>query len=170
MTEKPSTQRTLVVFKPDSVQRGIVGEILSRFERVGLKIVGAKMVCPSKEMLQHHYEDIGKMISRRGENAFNMTVDYLMQGPVIAIVLEGIKAVEVVRKLVGTTEPMTAGIGTIRGDYAHMTFDYADQAGRSLPTLVHASGNQEEAEQEVSLWFAESEMYDYQVLHEKYTR
>ena len=115
-------ERTLIIFKPDSVSRGIVGEILSRFERAGLKIVGAKMLQPGREQYYHHYEDISKMISRRGEEAFELTVKMMTEGPVIAFVLEGVEAVDLVRKMVGSTEPKSALPGTIRGDYAHMSF------------------------------------------------
>ena len=98
-------QRTLVLFKPDTVQRGLVGEILNRFERVGLKIVATKMIAPNKEHYYKHYEEIGKMVTRRGEQAFNVTLEMMVQGPVIAMVFEGVEAVALVRKLVGPTEP-----------------------------------------------------------------
>ncbi len=163
-------QKTLIIFKPDAVQRGIVGEILTRFERVGLKIVGVKMLSPTKDQLFHHYETIGKMISRRGQKTFDVTVDFMMQGPVIIMVLEGIDAVELVRKMVGTTEPKSAQAGTIRGDYSHISFDYADSEGISIPNVIHASGNIEEAEEEVDYWFADSELNNYHALHEKFTR
>ena len=110
-------ERTLVVFKPDAVQRGIVGEILTRFERVGLKIVGTKMLSPDREHYYTHYEEIGKMVTRRGSKAFNVTLDFMTQGPVIAMVFEGVEAVSLVRKLVGGTEPKSSAPGTIRGDY-----------------------------------------------------
>lgn len=170
MVSQKSIQKTLIIFKPDAVQRGIVGEILTRFERVGLKIVGAKMLAPTRDQYYEHYENIGKMVSRRGKKAFDVTVDFMLQGPVIAMVLEGIDAVALVRKLVGTTEPKTAEVGTIRGDYSHISFDYADATGKSTPNLIHASGNPEEAEQEVNYWFADSELYEYKALHEKFTR
>ena len=142
-------ERTLVLFKPDSVQRGIVGEILTRFERVGLKIVGTKMIFPDKEHYHKHYEGIGKMVTRRGEKAFDMTLDFMIQGPVIAMIFEGVEAVELVRKIVGGTEPKTAMPGTIRGDYSHMSFGYADAKGKGIPNLIHASGNRQEAEEEI---------------------
>lgn len=138
-------ERSLVVCKPDAVQRGIVGEILQRFERVGLKIVGMKMVMPNEDQYRAHYEDIGKMITRRGEQAFRYNLNYMMTGPVIAIVLEGVEAVPLVRKIVGPTEPKSAEMGTIRGDYSHMSFGYSDAKGMGVPNLVHASGNAEEA-------------------------
>jgi len=94
-------QRTLVLCKPDAIQRGIVGEIIQRFERVGLKIVGIKMVAPDAELYEKHYEEIGKLITRRGEQTFRYNLNYMLTGPVIAICLEGIEAVELVRKIVG---------------------------------------------------------------------
>ncbi|MDO4978887.1 MAG: nucleoside-diphosphate kinase [Candidatus Saccharibacteria bacterium] len=168
--EEDFIQRTLVVCKPDAVQRGIVGEILQRFERVGLKIVGMKMVSPDQDLYKKHYEDIGQLITRRGEQTFKYNLDYMMTGPVIAICLEGIEAVPLVRKIVGPTEPKAADMGTIRGDFAHMSFGYSDSKGVGVPNLVHASGSPEEAVQEVSLWFTEAELYDYEDLNEKYTR
>lgn len=163
-------EKTLVIFKPDSVQRGIVGEILTRFERVGLKIVATKMITPTREHYYHHYEEIGKMVSRRGEHAFSVTLDFMMTGPVIAMVFEGIEAAELVRKLVGPTEPKSAEMGTIRGDYSHMSFGYANVEDKGVPNLIHASGDAEEAEREIAHWFSDDEIYRYQALHEKYTR
>ena len=96
---KDYIQRTLVVLKPDTVQRGIIGEVIQRFERVGLKIVGMKMVMPDEHLYRQHYEDIGQMITRRGEQVFRYNVDYMMTGPVIAMVLEGVEAQPLVRKL-----------------------------------------------------------------------
>lgn len=168
--EKDYIQRSLVVLKPDTVQRGIIGEVIQRFERVGLKIVGMKMVMPDENLYRTHYEDIGKMISRRGEQTFRYNVEYMMTGPVIAIVLEGVEAVPLVRKIVGPTEPKSAEMGTIRGDFSHMSFGYSDAKGTGVPNLVHASGNTEEAEKEINLWFNGNELYDYSDLNEKYTR
>ena len=135
------TERTLIIFKPDAVQRGIVGEILTRFERVGLKIVATKMIAPTKEHYYRHYEEIGQMITRRGKDKFDVTLEMMVQGPVIAMVLEGVEAVQLVRKLVGTTEPKSAAPGTIRGDYSHMSFGYADECQKGVPNLIHASGD-----------------------------
>ena len=163
-------QRTLIIFKPDAVQRGIVGEILSRFERVGLKIVATKMVNPDKDKYYHHYEGISKMISRRGQKTFDMTLKFMTSGPVIAMVLEGVEAVPLVRKMVGSTEPMAADMGTIRGDYAHISFGYADAHDEGVPNLIHASGNPEEADAEVSYWFKPEEIQMYHTLSEKFTR
>lgn len=163
-------EQTLIVFKPDAVQRGIVGEILMRFERVGLKIVGAKMVQPSEEHFFKHYEDIGKMISRRGKKTFEITLELMQSGPVIAFVLEGIEAVGLVRKMVGTTEPKSAAPGTIRGDYSHMSFGHADKHGVGVPNLIHASGDPAEAKEEIAHWFTEEELFPYETVHEKYTQ
>jgi nucleoside-diphosphate kinase len=167
---KELVQRTLILFKPDAVQRGIVGEILTRFERVGLKIIGTKMIFPSKEHYYKHYEGIGKMVTRRGEKAFDMALEFMTQGPVIAMVFEGVEAVELVRKLVGGTEPKSALPGTIRGDYSHMSFGYADEHNVGIPNLIHASGSVEEAKQEIEHWFADHEIYDYHSPREKFTR
>lgn len=163
-------QRTLILLKPDALQRGIVGEIITRFERAGLKMIGIKMLSPDKEQYHKHYEDISKMITRRGQKAFDVTLEFMMSGPVIAVVLEGINAVSLVRKMVGTTEPKEALPGTIRGDYAHISFDYANSKGTSIPNLIHASGDEAEAKQEISLWFSESELLAYQLAHEAYIR
>lgn len=165
-----SVQRTLVVFKPDAVQRGVVGEILERFERVGLKIVSIKMASPDRDHYDTHYEGIGQLRTRRGEKAFDLALNLMMQGPVIAMVLEGVEAVELVRKLVGPTEPKSAQPGTIRGDYSHMSFGYADEAGVGIPNLIHASGDVDEAVREIAHWFSEDELYDYQATNEKFTR
>ncbi len=167
---KTSVEKTLIVFKPDAIQRGIVGEILTRFERVGLKIVATKMIAPTREHFYKHYEEIGKMITRRGQDKFDITLEMMVQGPVIAMVLEGVEAVELVRKLVGTTEPKSALPGTIRGDFSHMSFGYADNESKGIPNLIHASGDQDEAQQEIDHWFSDEELYDYRALHEKFTR
>ena len=167
---KNEIQRTLVLFKPDAVQRGIVGEILTRFERVGLKIVATKMIKPDREGFYDHYEKIGKLETRKGEHTMNVTVDFMMQGPIIAAVFEGVEAIEVVRKLVGPTEPKSAMPGTIRGDYSHISFGYANSVDKSIPNLIHASANEEEAEKEVGFWFSDNEIYEYKALSEKYTR
>ena len=163
-------QQTLVVFKPDAVQRGIVGEILQRFERVGLKIVAMKMVMPNKEHYYHHYEDIGKMISRRGNMAFEENLAYMSQGPVIAMVLEGVEAVDLVRKISGPTEPKAADMGTVRGDYSHISFGYSNSKKIGVPNLIHRSGDIDEAKQEISHWFKPEEIQSYSTVNEKFMR
>ncbi|HLB66389.1 MAG TPA: nucleoside-diphosphate kinase [Candidatus Saccharimonadales bacterium] len=163
-------EQTLIIFKPDAVKRGIVGEILSRFERAGLKIVGCKMVQPDNEHYHKHYEGISKMVSRRGQTAFDVTLAMMQEGPVIACVLEGVKAVSLVRKMVGDTEPEKAAPGTVRGEYAHMGFEHANKEKIGVPNIVHASGSVEEAKQEISHWFSQSELFEYETVHEYYTQ
>ncbi len=165
-------EQTLIIFKPDAIERGLVGEILSRFEKAGLKIVATKMVKPTKEHLEEHYEDIGKLKTRRGEKAFNITIELLQESPLIAIVLEGVEAVALVRKMVGATEPKTAAPGTIRGDYAHLSFAHADDEDIQsyLPNLLHASGDEKDAKAEIAHWFSKEEIFKYSVMHEKYTQ
>lgn len=163
-------ERTLIILKPDTVQRGLVGEILSRFEKVGLKIVGIKMMSPDTQHYHHHYENISKMASRRGQKALDVTLDLMQAGPVITIVLEGIEAISLVRKLTGTTEPKAAQPGTIRGDYAHISLDHANKIGVGIANVVHASGNAEEAKQEIEHWFSDDELFEYETVHEKFTQ
>ena len=163
-------ERTLVILKPDAMQRALVGEIITRFERVGLKIVAAKVVRPSEEQYYHHYETIGKMISRRGQEAFDVTLAFMQEGPVMAMVLEGVEAVSLVRKMVGTTEPKQAQPGTIRGDYSHISINYANSRGMSVPNLIHASGDLQEAKQEVAHWFKDDEIFEYEAVHDKFTK
>lgn len=163
-------QRTLVVLKPDSVGRSITWEIISRFERAWLHIVGMKMLRPDKDFLFHHYETIGTMVTRHGEKIFDDTVKTMMRSPIVAIVLEGVEVVEYVRKIVWSTEPKGAAPGTIRGDYAHMSYGYANQIGIGIPNLVHASGNAEEAEREIAHRFTSEELFEYDPLHILFTR
>lgn len=170
MSSDNQAEQTLVIFKPDAVQRGIVGEILTRFERVGLKIVGMKMISPTREQFYDHYETIGGVITRRGEETFNRVLDTMLEGPVIATVLEGVESIELVRKMIGSTEPKSAAAGTIRGDYSHISYKYADSVGRATPNIIHASADEKEAKQEIDHWFADSELHTYCNLCEKFTR
>lgn len=163
-------QKTLIVLKPDAVARGIVGDILSRFERAGLKIVGLKMVAPSEEHYHHHYENIGQLISRRGEDVYRRNADFMMTGPVIAAVLEGVEAVATVRKMVGETEPHKAAPGTIRGDYAHMTIQHSNDKAGGLPNLIHASADANEAKAEIEHWFKPDELHEYKTAHQHLTQ
>ncbi len=165
-----SIERSLIVFKPDAVQRGIVGEILARFEKVGLKIVGAKMINPDTAFYHHHYEKIGTMITRHGQEIFDTTVAMMQEGPVVAFVLEGIDAVGVIRKMVGATESKSALPGTIRGDYSHMSYAHANEAKIGLPNILHASGDSAEAKLEIAHWFSEGELFSYEAPHEKFTQ
>jgi nucleoside-diphosphate kinase len=163
-------ERTLIIFKPDAVQRGVVGEILSRFEKVGLKIIGMKMVQPDKDHYFHHYETIGKVISRRGQEKFDALLELMSEAPVIAVVLEGVEAASLVRKMVGATEPKSAPPGTIRGDYAHMSYAHADTQKLAVANIIHASGDADEAKLEVAHWFSPSELFEYENVHEKFTQ
>ncbi len=152
-------EKTLVLLKPDAINRGLVGEILHRFERTGLKIIGLKMVWSDKDTAMKHYtEDLAK---RRGEKVRELMIKMIMSGPIVAIAIEGIEAVEVVRKMVGATEPKQAAPGTIRGDYAHVSYNYADANEIAVFNLIHASASAEEGTQEISVWFNDFELQDY---------
>ncbi len=160
-------ERSLVLLKPDAVDRGLVGEIVSRFERAGLKIAGLKMVWPKAEQAAKHYtEDLAK---RRGEAVRNLMIELISSGPIIAIALEGVEAVELVRKMVGATEPKSAAPGTIRGDYSHVSFKHADSKSIGVYNLIHASGSSEEAVEEVKVWFTPEELHDYKPGYTKHT-
>ena len=160
-------ERTLVLLKPDAVDRGLVGEIIQRFERVGLKIAGLKMVWPKKEHAAKHYtEDLAK---RRGQHVRDLMIEMLTSGPVVAMVLEGVEAVEIVRKMVGTTEPKAAAPGTIRGDYSHVSFKHADEKKIGVFNLVHASGDAKDAAAEIPVWFTPEELHDYKPGYTKHT-
>jgi nucleoside-diphosphate kinase len=163
-------ERTLVILKPDAVQRGIVGEIISRFERAGFKIVGAKMLKPNYEHYYEHYEGIGTLKSRKGEEIFESQLASMQEGPVIAMVIEGVETVETVRKMVGGTEPKSALPGTIRGDFAHASYGAAASVGKGVGNIVHASADQSEAKKEIAHWFTSEEIYDYEAVHEKFTQ
>lgn len=161
-------ERTLVLLKPDAVQRSLTGEIISRFERAGLKIVGMKLIQIEKDFAARHYtEDIAV---RKGEQVRSWLIDYIVEGPVLAIVLEGVEAIEFVRKLGGPTDPKSAMPGTIRGDFAHVSYSHADKLKIPIRNLIHASGNKEDAEREIKLWFSESELFNYKTVHEHLTQ
>jgi len=158
-------ERTLIVVKPDGVQRSLVGRLIQRFEDVGFKIVGMKMVWIDADFAKKHYFDLAE---RRGEHVLKNMVDLMTEGPVVAVVLEGVEAVENVRRIVGSTEPKSAAPGTIRGDFAHHSFAYTDEKGQGIRNLIHASGNLEEAKQEVALWFEDKEIHDYSTDQQKH--
>ena len=163
-------EQTLVIFKPDAVQRGIVGSIITRFENAGYKIIAMKMISPDYEHYHKHYEDIGTLKTRKGEQVFESTLSGMLDGPVIAMVLEGVEAVEGVRKMVGDTEPKKALPGTIRGDYAHMTYGSASTTGKGVSNIVHASADKDEAAKEVAHWFKPEEVHVYESVHQKFTQ
>jgi len=156
-------EQTLVLLKPDAVKRGLMGRVISRFEDAGLKVVGSKMVLINEEFGKKHYYDIA---ARRGEKVLQVLLKFMTTGPVMALCLEGVNAVEVVRKLVGGTEPKSALPGTIRGDFAHMSYADADGQNKAIENLIHASGNAEEAKQEIALWFKAEELHSYKTAQE----
>lgn len=157
----------MVLLKPDALQRGIVGEIMHRFERVGAKMVGLKMLVSDKDAAMSHYtEDLSR---RRGEHVRRMMIERLISGPIVAIVYEGIEIVEVVRKLVGTTEPKVATPGTIRGDFSHDSFTNSDAKKSALLNLIHASSSPEEAQVEIAVWFKPEELVDHKPSYTKHT-
>jgi len=160
-------QRTLILLKPDALDRGIVGEIITRFERVGAKIIGLKMLLSSKDTAKLHYTD--DLAKRRGEKVRELMINMLTSGPIVAIALEGVEMVEVARKMVGETEPKSAAPGTIRGDYAHVSFAYADKKNIGVFNLIHASGSPEEAETEIAVWFKPEELVSHKPGYTKYT-
>ncbi len=191
----PKEEKTLVIIKGDGVQRGLVGKIISRFERIGLKIKALKMVWPSENLINRHYdpsnvewlEDLGKKAIKGyekrgvkiekepieiGRHVQQNLLKYLSAGPVVAFVLQGANTVEIVRKLVGSTDPLSAAPGTIRGDYSLDSYQMSDKDDRTLRNLIHASGTPEEAKKEIEIWFDESELHNYtapydEVIYEK---
>lgn len=155
-------EKTLLLIKPDGVKRGLIGEFIKRFEQRGLKIVGMKMIWIKKSFARKHYAAHVK------KSFYKKLEDFVTSGPVVAIVVQGIHAVEAVRKIVGATEPKSAEMGTIRADFAHISYAYADTKGIVIKNLVHASGTPEEAAVEINLWFKPEEIYDYKTVHEEH--
>ena len=143
-------QRTLVLLKPDAVNRRLIGEIIARFERKGLKIVAMKMLWVSRELAEKHYE------MHRGKPFYESLLDYITSSPVVAMVIEGEQAIEVVRKMMGKTNGIEAEPGTIRGDYSLNIQN----------NLVHGSDSEESAKREISLFFRDEEIYDYRLVDE----
>jgi nucleoside-diphosphate kinase len=160
-------EKTLILLKTDALDRGITGEIISRFERLGVKIVGLKMLVSSKEMAERHYTD--DLAKRRGEEVRKRMINMLTSGPIIAMVLEGVEIIEVARKIVGGTEPKSAAPGTIRGDYAHVSFKYADEKNIGIYNLIHASASPAEAEVEINVWFKPEELVLRKPSYTKFT-
>ncbi len=184
-------ERTLVIIKPDGVQRSLIGEIIKRYEQVGLKLVGLKLVLPTEELAKAHYmvggeqwlEDVGKKAMAAyekkgdkspfnsprecGEAVLARNAKYLSAGPVVAMVWQGNQAVPLVRKLTGGTEPLTSDIGTIRGDFTLDSYSLADTASRSVRNLIHASGTVEEANKEIAIWFKPAELINYRLIAEE---
>jgi nucleoside-diphosphate kinase len=156
-------ERSLVLLKPDAIDRGLTGEIIQRFERVGLRIVGMKLLRPTESHASSHYTE--DLAIRRGEHVRKMMIDMLLSGPVLAICLEGVESVELIRKMIGSTEPKSAAPGTIRGDYSHVSYKHADSTGLGIYNLVHASGSVEEAKTEIAVWFKPEELLENHVPH-----
>jgi nucleoside-diphosphate kinase len=176
-------ERTLVLIKPDGVQRALVGEVVGRLERVGLKIVGMKFLLPTKDQAHKHYvkneaeiEALGNRSiegkrksgietnenpKELGQRIINRLVAFLSAGPIAALVLEGNRSVAIIRKLVGSTEPLQSDVGTIRGDYTIDSYALADEGDRAVRNLIHASANVEEADYEIKVWFKDEELINY---------
>jgi len=185
----PKTERTLVIVKPDGVQRSLVGEMISRYERIGLKLVGIKMLIPTPEIVEKHYlsdpnwkmnvgvktlaayEKKGETPPSNdplviGETIFEMVKTYITSGPVIPMVWEGVHAVEIVKKITGGTEPRTSDVGTIRGDYMLDSYPLSDGDKRAVRNLVHISSKAEDVAIEIPTWFAPEELLEYRHIQE----
>jgi nucleoside-diphosphate kinase len=156
--------RTFVALKPDAVKRGIVGDIISQIEDAGFKIMGMKMVQATDQLLEQHYEE------HVDKPFYDGLAEYMKQGPIVALTVEGVHAVENLRKIVGDTDASDAHPATIRGKYAHMSMDHADGAGRLYKNIIHASATEEEAEKEIGIWFSEEELHEYENTFEEEVR
>lgn len=185
----PKKERTFVIIKPDGVQRSLIGEIVKRFERTGLKFVALKMLVATEEQCWSHYNKNDEWFAKKGakivadlqaagmpiekealeygKDIIKQLVKFMTSGPIVAFVLEGNKAVGTVTKIVGTTEPLTSDIGTIRGDMTVDSYDIAAIDGRAVRNLIHCSESPEEAEREIQIWFNESEQIKYKLAQEQ---
>ncbi len=176
-------ERSLIFIKPDCFRRGLVGEITSRYERTGLKLVGLKMVKASDELIEKHYLADPDWFQKSGTKTIESyrhkgktppsedpiqvaqivlgsLKRYLTQSPLVVMVWQGINAIGVVKKITGSTEPLTSDVGTVRGDLTIDSYEVADIEGRAVENLVHASGSSEEAEKEIAVWFKEEELIE----------
>jgi len=190
MTTHFKDEKTLVVIKPDSVQRLLIGEIIKRYERAGLKLVAMKMFVPTPEFIETHYTLDPEWRRITGEKTIKGYKDkglvpptedplevtsillerlktYFTSGPVIGMVWQGAHAVAIVRKLTGSTEPLTSDVGTIRGDYVIDSYQMTDLDKRSIRNLIHATGTIEEAEREIKHWFNDEEIIKYRLIQEQ---
>ena len=185
----PKYERTFVILKPDAVQRSLVGEIVGRFERTGLKLIGLKMVIPDEQILWKHYnkdeawflkkgtkivEDrmaggmpVTKDALEYGKDIIGALVKFMTAGPGVMMVIEGNQSVAVVKKLVGETEPATSDVGTNRGDLTMDSYSIAAIDDRAVRNLIHCSDQVEEAKREIGLWFEESELTRYKHIEER---
>ena len=182
-------EKTLVVIKPDGIQRSLIGEIIQRFERSGLKLIGLKMTIPTVEMIEQHYtlnpewkKNVGEKsieaYKKKGQQppsedpiaiadqVLDSLKKYISSGPVVAMVWQGMHAVGVVRKITCATEPLSSDVGTIRGDYTIDSYQVSDIDGRAVRNLIHASGDVDEAQAEIKLWFNEQELLNYRHIQE----
>lgn len=182
-------QRTFVLLKPDAVQRSLVGEIIRRIERTGLKFSAFKFLVPSEDALVRHYNKdtawfeakgarivadrtahnlpIEKSATEYGKEIIDGIVKFMTAGPVLLFVVEGNESVAVVKKLVGTTEPATSDVGTIRGDYTIDSYAHSSVQNRAVRNLVHCSESPEEAEREIAVWFKPEEIVNYRLVGEQ---
>lgn len=189
MPRKPHQERTFVILKPDTVQRSLMGNVIERFERVGLKFVGMKMIIPREEQLLVHYNKDDAWFLKKGErivkelteagiavdkapieygkDIIRTIVHYMTAAPVVAMVLEGNQAVAVVTKLVGTTEPATSDVGTIRGDLTLDSYGHSSYENRAVRNLIHCSESPAEADREIAIWFTEDELMQYTTAQER---
>jgi nucleoside-diphosphate kinase len=186
----PKTERTLVVIKPDGVQRTLIGEIIKRYERAGLKLSAIKMLVPSEDFVEAHYTLDPSWKMSNGTKVIQAAKDkgltprtqdpieqanfvlsilkkYLSSGPVVAMVWQGVHAVKIVRKITGGTEPLTSDVGTIRGDFVIDSYQLGDMDNRAVRNLVHASGSVSEAEMEIKHWFKKDEIINYRLIAEQ---
>ena len=187
---KKIKERTLVLIKPDGVQRSLIGEIIRRYERTGLKLIALKFIIPTEKLIEKHYliddgwlESVGKKTidsyEKKGEKppfrdpreggkwVLGKLKKFLSAGPVIAMVWQGNEAVGVVRKITGGTEPLASDVGTIRGDLTLDSYPIADIDSRAIRNLVHASGSPNEAEKEIKVWFDRKEILKYRLVQEE---
>lgn len=185
----PSTERTFVIIKPDGIQRSLVGEIIKRFERTGLKLIhlSLRMLEP-KKIWEHYGKDdawflkkgngiiedrkahslpIEKEAIDYGKDIIGAMEKYLMAGPVVVMVLQGNSAVGVVKKLVGGTDPNNSDVGTIRGDYTIDSYNISAVDDRALRNLIHCSDSPEEASREIALWLTDDEILSYRLVQEQ---
>ena len=183
-------EKTLIIIKPDGIQRSLIGNIIERFEKVGLKVVAMKMVVPTEDQIEKHYTlnpEWKKMVGEKsiegykrkgleppsddpvvvGDAVVERLKEYMTRGPVIVMVWEGAHSVALVRKLVGGTEPHTSDVGTIRGDYMLDSYQLADSDDRAVRNLIHASGSEKEAQDEINHWFNSEELISYHIIQEK---
>lgn len=182
-------ERSLVLIKPDGIQRSLIGEITKRYERTGLKLIGLKFFIPAKEQVKRHYLIDKDWLTNVGEKSIkayqskgikppynnpkkvglavlNRNINFITAGPIIAMIWQGNEAVGVIRKVTGATEPLSSDVGTIRGDFTIDSYSLADTDDRAIRNLVHASGSAEEAEKEIKIWFNHKEIVKYRLIPE----